>query len=144
MTANYTPIDDMVPQKAEPNYSLPHEAEPPTSRDVEAAADDEVQEVVDAEPSNDVAEVVETKKETVKLPDELKGFGITTVDATNFPAYQNIQLPISDDEVVIGAKAPPSSPMRWLSTLAQYTLWKVGLRLKVIHGKVVRVVVKRA
>ena len=139
---NYTPLNDSSQPSSD--YALPKEAEPSIARVSEVQQNDEVQEVVEAEPHASVQEVVETKKGTIKLPEELKGFGIVPVDATNFPDYQNIKLPISDDQVIIGSKAPPSSPLRWLSTFAQYLLWKAGLKVRVIHGKVVRVVTKRA
>jgi hypothetical protein len=90
--------------------------------------DDQVQQHVDVKPEN------------IKIPPSLQKHGLTAVESTQFPNYQNVKLPIPDDKVLMGQNAPVTSSLRWLSTFATYLLWRAHITLKSVHGKVVRVV----
>ncbi|OGK26517.1 hypothetical protein A3C28_03145 [Candidatus Roizmanbacteria bacterium RIFCSPHIGHO2_02_FULL_39_9] len=83
---------------------------------------------------------VEIKAESIELPPDLKKLGLQTTSSSSFPSYQNIKLPITDDKIVAGLNSPITSSLRWLATFALYLLQQAHLTLKVIHGKVVRVV----
>jgi hypothetical protein len=99
-------------------------------------------EVVEHESGAEVSPHIIKTHESIKLPDDLKQFGLESVDSTKFPTYQNIKLPLSDEKIVYGMKAPPSSSMRWLAVLATYMLAMKHLILKVVKGKIIRVIKK--
>ena len=99
-------------------------------------------EVVEHEPEAEVAPHIVKTHESIKLPDDLKQFGLESVDTTQFPTYQNIKLPLSDEKIIYGMKAPVTSSMRWLAVLATYVLAMKHLILKVVKGKIIRVIKK--
>jgi hypothetical protein len=164
---NYTSIADLVKKYLEKKAAVsgPREFGPisapavesgvdSTSDAVEDAIEDaevveadivqestELQEVVEhQEVAPDVAPHVEVKQDNIQLSPDLKNAGLVAVDDTKFPSYQNIKLPISDDKVLAGLKAPIYSSKRWLSMWAMLMLLKVHLGLKVVNGKTVRVI----
>ena len=101
---------------------------------------DEVQEVVEHEPDAETESFVSPRSNTIELPPDLVKLGVQSSNNTNnFPAYQNIKLPISDDKVITGLHAPINSSLRWLATFAIYLLARAHLGLKVVKGHVVRV-----
>lgn len=135
-TINFTPIDDLIKKYKSEFVGLPKEAEPiPRS-----AEEPQLQEIIEHEPSEEVKPFVQPKAETIKLPPDLKMLGLQPVTNTQFPSYQNIKLPISDDKVIKGLHAPVSSSLRWLATLAVYILRLGHLQLRVVGGRVIRVV----
>lgn len=142
MVSNYTPIDDLVLKyqssskkvSSDNNISLPKEAEPVKQEKIE------IKEVVeDNKVDEEVRPFVSLRKETIQLPPDLKKLGLTQTGKSDFFSYQNIKLPISDEKIVVGLKAPVTSSIRWLATFALYLLAKAHLTLKVIGGKVVRI-----
>lgn len=133
---NYTPIDDLLKKHKSEFIGLPKEAEP-ISR---AAEEPQMQEVVEHEPSEEVKPFIQPKAETIQLPPDLKMLGLQPVSNSQFPSYQNVKLPISDDKIIKGLHAPVSSSLRWLATLAVYILRLGHLQLRVVGGKVIRVV----
>jgi tRNA threonylcarbamoyladenosine modification (KEOPS) complex Pcc1 subunit len=122
---NYTPLDNPV--------SLPKEAEPVLQKEIE------YQEAVEHEPSPEVTPYVQKRAETIKLPPDLKKMGVQASSTSQTTSYQNVKIPISDDKVIIGMKAPINSSLRWLATLALYLLHQAHLSLKVVHGHAVRI-----
>ncbi|MBI5122494.1 hypothetical protein HZA75_01415 [Candidatus Roizmanbacteria bacterium] len=131
---NYTSIDDLVEKnKNNENISLPKEAEPI------AAEKFEIKEPVEDNVEEEVRPFVSPRAETIELPPDLKKLGLQTVSTSKFPSYKNITLPLSDEKIIVGQKAPITSSLRWLSTLALYILGQAHLGLKVIHGHVIRV-----
>jgi hypothetical protein len=132
---NYTPIDDLIKkwqQKAA--ISLPSkEAEPIPKKEIE------FKEVKEKEVEEEVRPHLIKREETIKLPPDIQKLGLKPIPTTDFPQYQNIKLPLSDDKIIVGLHAPISSSLRWLATLALYLLQKAHLSLKVIHGRVIRV-----
>lgn len=140
MAKNYTPFDpDSIGVKKDQQVdfiSKPKEAEPAAATPEKY----EIKEVVEHEPSEEVKPFVQPKPETIKLPPDLKKIGLQPVTTTQFPTYQNVKLPISDDKVVSGLHAPITSALRWLATLAIYILRQAHLTLKVVGGRVIRVI----
>lgn len=131
---NYTAIDDLLDEtKNKDKVSLSKEAEPI------AAEKFEIKEVVEHEPDEEIEKFISPRAETIELPPDLKKLGLQTVSTSKFPSYKNITLPLSDEKIVVGQKAPITSSLRWLSTLALYILGQAHLGLKVIHGRVIRV-----
>lgn len=88
----------------------------------------------------DVQQFVQLKQDTIKLPQELKNVGLKAVNQTSFPNYQNVKLPLPDDQVMQGSKAPLNSSIRWLAEYAKLLLWRAHITLKTVQGKVIRVV----
>lgn len=136
MPKNYTPIDDLVKKLRQYSVSKPKEAEP-----IPAAKEQyEVKEAVEHQPEEEVKPYIQARAETIELPPHLKKMGLQPASTTQFPSYQNIQFPISDDKIVAGLHQPITSSIRWLATLAEYILKQAHLILKVVHGKVIRVI----
>lgn len=142
---NYTPIDDLISQHIHPKQpqytpvARPTESEPMSAKSSEPLV---IQEVVEHEPDEEVKEHIEVKPDIVKIPEEVKQAGVTATEKTDFPAYNNITLPISDDKIMQGLNEPISSSLRWFATFALMLLKQSHLKLKKIHGKVVRVIVR--
>jgi len=133
---NYTPIDDLIKKNQQKDVaSLPtKEAEPiPKKKDIE------FKELKEQELEEEVKPHLIKREETIKLSSDIQKLGLKPVPTTQFPQYQIVKLPISDDKIITGLHAPATSSLRWLATLALYLLQQAHLSLKVIHGKVVRV-----
>ncbi len=132
---NYTPIDDLIKKYQQSSLvSQPNkETEPIPKKEIE------FKEVKEKEIEEEVKPHIIKREETIKLPPDIQKLGLKPIPTTDFPQYQNIKLPLSDDKIVVGLHAPISSSLRWLATLALYLLQKTHLSLKVIHGRVIRV-----
>jgi hypothetical protein len=134
---NYTDIDHLVKKHKQPSVVARHpEAEPILSPKEPL----ELHEVKEADIPSEVQPYVEAKPENVELPQELKQAGLQPVESTQFPTYQNIKLPISDDKVLQGLHQPITSSWRWLAAFSLYLLGQAHLGLKRVHGRVVRIV----
>jgi len=132
---NYTPIDDLIKKWPQNDIiSLPSkEAEPILKKEIE------FKEAKEKEVEEEVRPHVVKREETIKLPPDIEKLGLKPIPTTQFPQYQTVKLPISDEKIITGLSAPVSSSLRWLATLALYLLQQAHLSLKVIHGRVVRV-----
>ncbi len=135
MTSNFTAIGDLVKEhhRKDDRVSLPKEAEPV------GAEKFEIKEVVEHKAEEEVRGYISPRQETIELPPDLKKMGLHPTSSTQFSSYQNIKLPLSDEKVVVGLHAPVTSSIRWLATFAVYLLARVHLGLKVVRGKVIRV-----
>lgn len=134
---NYTPIDKLIKKyKDADRVSLPKEVEPIATEKFE------IQEVVEGKLEEEVRPFVSPRAETIELPPDLMKLGLKSVSNTKFPGYKNIKLPLSDEKIIVGQKAPITSSLRWLATFALYILTQAHLGLKVIHGHVIRVLKK--
>ena len=135
---NYTPIDDLIKKwQQKTAVSLPSkEAEPIPKKEIE------FKEVKEKEVEEEVRPHIVKREETIKLPPDIEKLGLKPIPTTQFPQYQSIKLPITDEKIITGLSAPISSSLRWLATLALYLLQQAHLSLKVIHGRVVRVLKK--
>jgi len=132
-TKNYTKIDDLLNKtKKKENISLPKEAEP-------IGTEFEIKEPTEHSPEEEVRSFVSPRAETIELPPDLKKLGLQTVSNSSFSSYKNIKLPLSDEKIVVGQKAPITSSIRWLATFALYILAQAHLGLKEVHGHVIRV-----
>jgi len=133
-TKNYTAIDNLLDEtKNNDRVSLPKEAEPIATEKFE------IKEPVEDNIEEEVRPFVSPRSETIELPPDLKKLGLQAVSHSQFPSYKNIKLPLSDEKIIVGQKAPITSSLRWLATLALYILGQAHLGLKVIHGHVIRV-----
>lgn len=139
MSFNYTPIDDLI-KKNQPTPRISHSKEGEPVRKTSSSEINPLQEVVEHQPHPEVKPYVQVKAELPEIPPDLKTFGLQPAQTTQFPAYQNIKLPITDDKIMTGLHAPITSSFRWLATLALYLLKLAHLQLKIVHGKAVRIV----
>jgi len=136
---NFTKIDEILKKNnlSVTSSSSFKEGEPGLAT-VESS--DEIQEVVEHEPDAETESFVSPRSNTIELPPDLVKLGVqSSNNINNFPAYQNVKLPISDEKIVVGLHAPISSSLRWLATFAIYLLARAHLGLKVIKGHVIRV-----
>ncbi|OGK09948.1 hypothetical protein A2767_01040 [Candidatus Roizmanbacteria bacterium RIFCSPHIGHO2_01_FULL_35_10] len=138
---NYTPIDELVKKHrrsfaVKTAISSPKEAEPFAGKKEKY----EIKEVVEHKIDEEVKPFVQVRAETIELPDDFKKMGLRATTVTEFPNYQNIKLHLSDDRIIAGLKQPITSSIRWFATLAEYILKQAHLVLKVINGKVIRVI----
>jgi len=134
---NYTDIDHLlVGLKNDDKIGLPKEAEPITTERFE------IKELSENKVEEEVRPFVSPRAETIELPPDLKKLGLEAVSHSKFPSYKNIKLPLSDEKIMVGQKAPITSSIRWLATFALYILARAHLGLKVIGGRVVRVIKK--
>ncbi|OGK23925.1 hypothetical protein A2954_02350 [Candidatus Roizmanbacteria bacterium RIFCSPLOWO2_01_FULL_37_12] len=138
---NYTPIDDLVKNHKrdltiKTAISKPKEAEPFTMKKEKY----EIKEVVEHKLEEEVEPYVQVRAETIELPEEFKKMGIHAATETEFPSFQNIKLPLSDEKIIAGLHQPITSSFRWFATLLEYVLKQAHLILKIINGKVVRVI----
>lgn len=80
-------------------------------------------------------------RETIELPPDLRKIGVSQIGANLqvTPTLPKITLPVSDVTVAKGLHAPILSALRWLAVWCVKKLKKAHVKLRVIHGKVVRV-----
>lgn len=143
ITTNYTSVDDLIKKyrtlkSSRGTGGFAKETEPIIVK--EEIKQEQIQEVVEHKPEEEVSRYVTPRAETIDIPPDLKQLGLQPANTTQFPSYQNIKLPISDEKITVGLHAPITSSLRWLATLAVYLLHQAHLGLKTIHGKVVRVI----
>jgi hypothetical protein len=158
MAQNYTSIDDLIklldqaaPSISAPStapsqpISLPKEAGPARSTPEYHLSGDTLplQEAVEKqEVEPDVQPFVQVKPQNIKIEPDLKKHGLQPIEKLKYKDVQNVVLPISDEVIEKGLHQPLTSSLRWLATFALYLLNQSHLKLKVVHGKVVRVLVK--
>ena len=142
MTAkNFTPLNNIPNLKAKSPHSVSpffREAEPIGRKPLETQQTIENQEIESNKEQTPLIQTIPDKVE-IALDKELIRAGVKTTNDTEIFPYIGINLPISDDKVIQGQHAPITSSLRWLALLASYVLWKAHIVLKVVHGKVVRV-----
>lgn len=133
---NFTPIDDLIKKLQPQSSGMPKEAEP-IPRPPESL---HLQESVEHEPSDKVKPYVQPRAESIKLPSDLTMIGLQPVSSTQFSSYKNIKLPISDEKIIKGLHEPITSSYRWLAEFAVFILTQAHLALRVVHGKIIRVI----
>lgn len=117
--------------------SKPVEAEPARATETQEVV---YHEVVEHQPKTELPPYVQTRKESIKLPEDLKQeTGAEEASPTQFTSYQTVKLPITDEKIEEGLKHPVTSSFRWLSEFYLYLLHQAHLTLKNIKGRVVRV-----
>jgi len=137
---NFTDIKKLIKKQKQTMVSRPKEVEPMVvSKETKEVG---LQEVVEHEPEKEVSPFVQKRAESIKLPDDLKQVGVQSTETTQYPTYQDVKTPLSDEKIEVGRHAPPTSSFRWLAELAIYILRTAHLQLKIIHGHVVRVLRK--
>jgi hypothetical protein len=149
MTDNHTPLDHTKLPKQPQTVRVSPESPPITINETKPAETQKPTENLPLEEAKEhkanddaVKPYIEEKPENIELPPELKSMGLKAVTQTSFPNYQNVKLPITDDQVLAGQNAPVNSSMRWLAEFAKFLLWRAHISLKTVGGRVVRVIKK--
>lgn len=130
---NYTPINNHIKKQPFSKISPSPEVEPAIRRNVN------FKENIECFPKKKAEAFIKKNKETITLSSELKKIGLQAYSTEQLSDYKDIALPISDDKILIGLRSSPIHSLRWLATLAMYTLKQAHLGLKIVHGHVVRV-----
>lgn len=115
-----------------------HESEPsapPKERDSHI----EIHEAVEFQPDADVEDYVEQTASDISLSEDLKNLGVQSTHVVQYPHFQEVEVPLSDEKIVAGLKRPMNSALRWLAETCRYLLRKAHIRLKIAHGKAQRV-----
>jgi hypothetical protein len=140
MPQNFTDISDLVRAAQPPqqiSYGGPEKI--PIPRPPEVSKDHvEIHEVAEHEPEPEVKPYVEPRPEKVEIPQDVEEQGVESTGHSNFPTYNSVKLPISDEKVLQGLKTPISSSVRWLAEFCLFILRKAHIKLKTAHGKAVR------
>ena len=93
-------------------------------------------------PEVEHAGVTSDRSQVIDLPPDVQKLGVSlsgaSLPVTSAPVPKVI-LPISDSKVLRGLHAHITSAVKWLAFWCIRKLAKAHLRLKVIHGKVIRV-----
>jgi hypothetical protein len=139
---NYTPVDHLKDDKKKKVSSISHGGAERGGEYVPDRQDDyvAVQEVAEHEPSKEVSEYVDDRKEKVDLSKEAVDAGAVSTAAPNYPVYNILKLPISDNRVYKGLQAPANTSIRWFAEFCNYLLKRAHLHLKKIHGRIMRVI----
>lgn len=86
---------------------------------------------------------VEALKDTIELPPDIKKLGVTPAGPTTPVAITvplpKVVLPISDQQIVAGLHVQIINSLRWLALWCVRKLKIAHIKLKEIHGKIVRV-----
>lgn len=150
MAQNHTNIDELVEVNKNPSPFLgagspehgPGRTFEPNVEAVEKSHEDvEIHEVVEHEhePDPEVDKHIEVRKEKPDIPEDVEKMGAQAATPQHFTTTQKIQLPISDDKVMAGKKAPVTSSLRWLAEFCLYILKRAHIQLKEAHGKAQRI-----
>ncbi len=129
---NYTPIDFLLP------IAAPHKEAEPIRTKSEAQQKLEIHEVIEHQPSPEVAPFVDHHKETIDVPPDLKQIGVVSTGQPTVTATSPINIPLTDDKIVSGLHQPITSSLRWFAEFCLYLLKTVHVSLKEIQGKPVR------
>lgn len=83
---------------------------------------------------------LEKRSETIDLPPDMKKMGVTAVGAAQpvFDDTQTISLPLTDDQIIVGLHAQIVSSLRWLAEWCIRQLKRAHVKLKTVHGKIIR------
>lgn len=142
MANNFTPIDDLLVKYKKNSLSDNNtNGISFSNKELELITPEkiEIKEAVEHKVEEEVRPYISPRQDTIELPPDLKKLGLQSVQSNQFSSYKTIKLPLSDEKIIIGLHSPITSSLRWLATFAVYLLQKAHLNLKVVGGKVIRV-----
>lgn len=134
---NHTPIDHLIkPNPTSSSQSTERLEHPPSSKPLESAP---LHEVVEHVAEHEIPEYIQEHKDVIELSPDIQSLGVESTGVPSFTTTQPVTLPLSDETIVSGLKAPYSSSLRWLSEFCVYLLKRAHMHLKNIHGRIMRV-----
>lgn len=81
--------------------------------------------------------------EELELPPQVKQMGVTQIETEiNLPQTVPMVVPLADEQIVKSTGASVWASLTWLAQWCLRQLKKAHVKLKKIHGKIVRVVTK--
>lgn len=81
--------------------------------------------------------------EEIELPPSVKQMGVTKIETeVSLPQAATTAVPLADDQIVKSAGASVWASLTWLAQWCLRQLKKAHVKLKKMHGKIVRVVMK--
>ncbi len=134
MAQNFTPF----PTAQEPVARGPLEMRESASAPTEQTSQPEVKNDEGVSPLPEVT-MDEVNKEEIVLPEALIQAGIVASGNIDSVEEEIQALPMTDEKIFEGRKAPFTSPVRWLSELCLYILKQGHQTLKKIHGHITRI-----
>jgi len=136
---NFTPLKNKKIQEGTGIFTtVSKEVEPTIS--IEQVPEKVVfHEVSEYKPDKETLKFINKRQEEVNIDEDLRKIGVIPNQTISCPDYKQVNLPISDEEVVQGLKMPITSSFRWLAEFALYLLKQTHQVLKQIHGKITRV-----
>lgn len=153
MSMNFTPIDFLLnqtdlTQSTQVDSSIStgsiEKSEPSGGRIIESRPISEIQEAAKNEQSqqSNVQDYVQVHSLIPTIPADVAEAGVQVSGPSITAAEPILELPLPDEQIPAALKKPVSSGLRWIAEICLYMLRKAHLKLKMIHGKVMRVAVK--
>lgn len=133
MADNFTPIDKLVKSSAVSHTGMGKEGEPQTKIEDVDLAREEINQTTDS----NISDFVGVVPDSINLPPEIKQAGV--MSEPQIPDYQRVKIPLADDKLIEGSRAPFTSSLHWLTALAFYIFKQAHIGIRVVHGHVVRV-----
>lgn len=131
---NHTSIKHLLPERP-----LDNVANPVSVDDLHV-----LHEVVEHEMNSEMGEYMSEHKDVVSIDPVVASVGVQSTGNPQFTTTAPIVLPLDDNSIMTGLKAPFSSSLRWLAEYCVYLLKRAHLHLKVMHGKLMRVSDKKS
>lgn len=113
----------------------------PHSPPKERADHIEMHEMVEHEPDAEISEHLQKARHAIHLPQDLKDIGVLEQEENaQHPTPKTIKIPLTDDQIAQGLSSPIDSSVRWLAESCKRMFEKIGIRIRVAHGKAERIV----
>lgn len=113
----------------------------PHSPPKERADHIEMHEMVEHEPDAEISEHLQKARHAIHLPQDLKNIGVLEQEeSAQHPIPKTIRIPLTDDQIAQGLSSPIDSSVRWLAESCKRMFEKIGIRIRVAHGKAERIV----
>lgn len=141
---NFTPLTlNTTSNTATPSYANP-EIEPlPNESSLQDKEKFKYDERINSEFEKSPAQIsFSDKHKTFKLHPDLKKAGLQAIETSSLDKKHIVNLPLPDEVIISSLKKPPTSSARWIAEYAILILKKAHIALKIVHGKVVRIIKK--
>lgn len=159
MNPNFTPIDFLLNQTttSQPNPGISNsvqqfpanpistgsveKAEPIGGRIIESKPIAEIREdSKNEQPSqSNIQNYVQVSSSVPTIPADVAAAGVEVSVSAHDVLQPVLELPLPDEKIPLALEKPVSSGLRWVAEICLYMLKKAHLKLKTIHGKVMRV-----
>ncbi|MGB4966064.1 MAG: hypothetical protein WBO77_03075 [Microgenomates group bacterium] len=148
MNPNFTSIDFLLnqPAPAQPPISpistgSVEKTEPAGGRIIESKPIAEIQEAAKNEQPQqpNVHDYVQINSSVPTIPADVAAAGVQVAPSVVSANEPLLELPLPDEQIPAALKKPVSSGLRWIAEICLYMLRKAHLKIKTIHGKVMRV-----
>lgn len=138
--------NQQISQQPIPPVDIGSSTSPPGGVDKEKEAkqivEGPLEEIVEPEPSGEIARHLVKTKEEIRLSPDLKTMGVSTPVATKAvsdTATTSLTLPLTDDQIALGLHAQILSSLRWLAEWCLRQLKKAHMHLKKAGGHFIRI-----